>query len=158
MAIESYQEKILAQLIEQESLLSKLYGLFARQFPEQGEFWTKLSREEERHARLIEKLRDAAQKGTVHFDEGKIKTYTLTAFIGQLYKVVEKAERGEFTLSSAFAYAVDYESALIEKNVFTRFDSLHEKIKGTLGILQSETLKHVDRIRAAQKSSSRSTA
>lgn len=155
MSLETYQEKILDQLIEQEKLLSRLYALFAEQFPEQGEFWTNLSREEERHARLIEKLREAVRKGLVFFDEGKMKTYTLTAFIGQLVKIVEKAERGEFTLPSAFAHAVDYESALIEKNVFTRFDSVHEKVKGTLNILQSETLKHVDRIKSAQKSSRR---
>jgi len=60
---------------------------------------------------------------------------TLTAFITRLEGLIEKAERGEFDLSSAFAYAVDYESSLIEKNVFSRFDSLSAKAKGTLKML-----------------------
>ena len=64
---------------------------------------------------------------------------------------VEKAERKELGQPAAFAHAIDYELALIEKNVFTRFDSIHDKAKGVLRILQSETQQHVERIRQAKK-------
>ncbi|MFC1859010.1 ferritin family protein [Thermodesulfobacteriota bacterium] len=153
MSLKPFQEKILKQLIHQEVLLSRLYTLFSRQFPQQKEFWGKLSKEEERHAKLIEKLLEATKTGLIFFNEGKTKTYTLNAFITRLEGIIEKAESGEFDLSSAFAYAVDYESSLIEKNVFSYFDSLSDKAKGTLKILQSETVKHVERIRHAQKAS-----
>ncbi len=151
MSIKPFQEKILQQLINQEALLSKLYSIFSKQFPQYNEFWEKLSKEEERHAKLIEKLLAATKTGKIFFDEGKIKTYTLTAFITRLEGIIEKAERGEFTYSSAFSYAVDYESSLIEKNVFSHFDSLSDKAKGTLKILQAETINHVERIRNARK-------
>ena len=150
MSLKPFQEKILEQLIEQEDLLSKLYTIFSEQFPEHKEFWGKLSQEENRHAKLITRLYQASQKGTIVFDEGKIRTYTLTAFITRLKGIIEKAERGEFTDASAFSYAVDYESSLIEKNVFSHFDSLSTKIKGTLDILRSETINHVKRIKDAK--------
>lgn len=151
MKLKPYQEQIIQQMVAQEKLLSRLYALFAQQFPEYAEFWGKLSKEEETHSKLIEKLWEAEKKGLVFFDEGKVKTYTLNLLIGRLEEVVEKAERRGFDLPAAFAYAVDYESALIEKNVFTHFDSLNDKIKGSLKILQDETLKHVERIRHMQK-------
>lgn len=151
MKLKPYQEKIIQQMVTQEKLLSRLYALFAQQFPEYAEFWGKLSKEEETHSKLIEKLWEAEKKGLVFFDEGKVKTYTLNLLIGRLEEVVEKAERRGFDLPAAFACAVDYESALIEKNVFTHFDSLNDKIKGSLKILQDETLKHVERIRHMQK-------
>ena len=151
MELEPFQEKIIDQLIQQETLLSKLYAHFAEQFPRHATFWENLSREEQRHANLIEKLREAALAGKVFFDEGQMKTYTLNAFISRLEEVVAKAGRGEMSLAAAFSYAVDYESSLIEKKVFSRFDSLSDKAKGTLGILQAETEKHVDRIRKARK-------
>jgi len=149
--IEPFQEKIIKQLIDQETMLSKLYTLFSEQFPECQKFWKNLSKAEERHAKLIEKLLEAAKKGIVFFDEGKMKSYTLAAFLTRLESIVQKAQRCEYSLTSAFVCAMDYESSLIEKNVFTHFDSLGEKAKTTLKILQSETIDHVEHIRNAQK-------
>ena len=88
MSLQHYQEKILSQLIDQEYSLSRLYGLFAEQFPGMTDFWIKLSREEKRHAQLIEKLREAEKKGIVMFDEGKVKTYTLNTFLERLEKII----------------------------------------------------------------------
>ena len=62
MALKPYQEKIIQQMIDQERLLSELYALFAKEFPQYSEFWTELSEEEKRHARLIAKLEEAEKK------------------------------------------------------------------------------------------------
>jgi len=153
MSLEPYQEEILKQLINQEALLSRLYTLFSRQFPQSEKLWKKLSKEEERHAKLIEKLYEATKTGLIFFNEGKTKTQALAVFIKRLEGIVEKAEKGKINFSEAFAYAIDYESSLIEKNVFLAFDSLSAKAKATLKMLQSETIKHVDRIKLAQESS-----
>jgi len=151
MGLNPNQEKIIQQLVAQERLLSKLYTIFAEQFPNYADFWAKLSKEEENHAKLIEKLRQAEQKGLVFFDESKINIYSLKTFIDKLEKTVKKAEKGEFTLLSAFAHAVDYESALIEKNVFTHFVPANTKVKNTLKILQSETFKHIENMNNMRK-------
>jgi len=63
MELEPYQEKILTQLIDQEVLLSKLYALYSNQFPQYKEFWENLSKEEARHAKLIERLSEATKTG-----------------------------------------------------------------------------------------------
>jgi len=152
MELKSHQEKIIKQLVTQEEMLSKLYGYFSEQFPEYGNFWDKLSSEEQRHARLIQKLFDAAKREKIFFDEGKMTTYTLSSFISRMEDILNKAENGEYTMATALICAVDYENSLIEKNIFTHFDSLNDKVKGTLKILQSETINHVDLIRKAQKS------
>jgi len=151
MSVKPYQEKILEQMIRQEKLLSRLYALFSKQFPQHQSFWLELAQEEARHAQLIMKLFEAAKKGIVFFDEGKTKTGTLSVFLSRLEGILQKAERGEFTISSALIFTADYESSLIEKNVFSRFDSLSDKAKDTLKILQSETIKHVERVKTVQK-------
>jgi len=151
MKVKPYQEKILHQYRTQETLLSKLYSVFAGQFPEYKEFWERLSAEEEKHARLVEKLSLAAMKGLVLFDEGKIKTVALDTFIKHLEALIANAERGEFQALTAFSIAADYETSLIEKNVFTRFGALSEKSKKVLNILNSETLEHIERVKEAAK-------
>ena len=151
MSSMSYQENVIQQLITQESLLSKLYATFAEQFPEYKEFWTKLSEEEATHALQIKILNQAEKKGLVLFDESKTKTYILETFISRLEKIVDKAEKGEVDLSSAFAFALDVETALIEKNIFTHFDSLSDESRSLLEMLQSETLEHVGKVKQMQK-------
>lgn len=151
MELKPHQEKIIKQLITQEKMLSNLYTIFSKQFPEYSKIWEKLSKEEQRHARLIQKLFDAAKRGKIFFDEGKMKTFTLEAFISRMEGILQKAENGEFTMETALVCAVDYENSLIEKNIFTHFDSLSDKVKGTLKILQSETIEHVGFIKEIQK-------
>lgn len=147
MGLQPYQEKMLTLLERQEVMLAELYDTFARTFPKQADFWTGLAKEEQRHAQLIAKLREASQKGVVLFDEGKMKTYTLQAFIENLDKILTRAKRGEINLASAFAFAVDFESSLIEKNVFANFNAITDKAQGVLKVLQAETVNHMDRIK-----------
>ena len=150
MSLEPNEKKLLKQLIHQEVLLSKLYALFSRQFPKHKEFWVKLSKEESRHAKLLEKLFEATKTGAIFFDEEKIETYQLDTFLTRLEGIIDKAEREEFNLTSALACAVNYETSLIERNIFSYFDSLGDKAKGTLTILQSETMKHIEWIKRVQ--------
>jgi len=147
MGLQTYQEKMLTLLERQELMLAELYEAFAQTFPKHTEFWTGLAKEEQRHAQLIAKLREASQKGVVVFDEGKMKTYTLQAFIDNLEKILVRAKNKEISLASAFAFAVDFENSLIEKNVFANFNAITEKAQGVLKVLQAETLNHMDRIK-----------
>ena len=151
MGLKPFQEKILQQLIQQENMLSELYEIFADQFPLHEKFWEKLSLEEKRHSKLLEKLYAAATTEKISFDEGKIKSITLNAFLSRLGDIIIKAKNNEYTLSAALTCAVDYETSLIEKKIFTHFDSLNKKVKDTLKILQSETLNHVDQVRKARE-------
>lgn len=157
MGLKTHQEKLIQQLITQEEMLSNLYGHFSDQFPEYGKFWQNLAKEEQRHARLIQKLLDAAKKGKIFFDEGKMTTYTLNSFITRMEDILQKAKNGEYTMTTALVCAVDYENSLIEKNIFTHFDSLSDKVKDTLKVLQSETINHADVIRKVQKSMAKKT-
>ncbi|MEW6670584.1 MAG: hypothetical protein AB1427_02720 [Thermodesulfobacteriota bacterium] len=114
-------------------------------------FWEKLSLEENKHARLVEKLSQAVVKGLVTFDEGKIKTYALETFIKHLETLIAKAENGEIQARTAFTLAVDYETSLIEKNVFTHFGALTEKSKSVMKILIAETQEHIERVKVMQQ-------
>lgn len=150
MGLDPAQNKIVELLILQEQKISELYALFARQFPQQEAFWENLSIEEKKHAQWLEKLFEAAKSEKIIFNQKKITIHTLSAFIKRLDDILSKAKRGEFTLTSALHCAVDYESSLIEKNIFSHFDSPHEKIDEILKKIQSETENHVESIKKVQ--------
>ena len=146
------QEKVLEQLTAQERLLSQLYSLFSGQFQQYEDFWKGISKDEERHAAVLEKLHDAAEKGAVLFDEGKLNPSALNTYITRLESLLQRAKDGKFNISSALASAVDYESSIIESKMFTRFEPINSKAKNALQTLHAETESHVARIKDLQKS------
>jgi len=135
-------------MIRQESLLSKLYPLFAEQFPEHGEVWDELAREEKKHANWLKQLYDAGEKSIVLFDEGKTKTQTMNIYIEHLEGIITRVENHELTLSQAIACTMDLERSLIEKNAFTHFDSISEQARSVLKRLALDTESHFKIIQA----------
>ena len=63
--LKPYQRKIIELMIRQESLLARLYSLFAEQFLEHSEVWNGLVEEEKKHAAWLEQLFNAGDKGIV---------------------------------------------------------------------------------------------
>jgi rubrerythrin len=145
--LEPYQQKIIELMERQESLLSEVYGIFAEKFPDHTKFWTKMAYDEKKHASIIKKLYDLIGKDNVAFDEGKIKTYTLNTFIAYVEKIKNKVETEDITILQALTYANDFEQSLVEKNIFSHFDSMAPKVKAALEALKTETEKHRDLIK-----------
>ena len=151
MALHPDQSELLEQLISQEEMISRLYEIFSKQFPQHASFWKELSLAEVRHAKLLKQLQEAVKKEQVIFDSGNITTKTLSFYLTRLEEVLQKAKAGEFTLQTALVCAVDYESSLVEKKIFSLFDSPHTKTIEVLNILQSETEEHVEFIKNIQR-------
>lgn len=150
--LESYQKVIIELFYKQELLLSKLYEKFAIQFPDYASFWTTLAQEEKLHAKWIKTFYQAEKKDLVFFDEGRVKTHTLKTMIGHLESVLAQAERGEFGLAKAIAYTLDFERALIEKNVFTHFKATNNDVKIIMEKLERETKGHIDKVQEMKTS------
>ncbi|MEA3332218.1 MAG: hypothetical protein U9Q58_01295, partial [Pseudomonadota bacterium] len=103
---------------------------------------------EKKHAIWLRQLYDAGEEGFILFDEGKIKTYTMNAYIEHLEGVIARAENQELTMVQAISFTLDFERSLIEKNVFTHFDSTSEKARSVLTRLNRETENHIKRVQA----------
>lgn len=146
--LKTYQKEIIKLMIRQETLLAKLYMLFAQQFPKHREVWNELAKDEKNHANWLKQLYDAGEKGIVLFDDGKVKTPALKNYIAYLEQLIAMAEKKELTIDKAVAYTMDFEKSLIEKNVFTHFDSTSEKARNILNRLNSETKGHIEKIQA----------
>jgi hemerythrin len=147
MALNDHQIDILDLYQSQELRLAELYRAFGDRFTADQTFWNRLVHEEQVHAQIIEKLRDATQKGVLIFDAAKVGTETLKVMIDRIQRLLQRALAGELNRIEALAQALDLESALIEKGVFTRFEPLTEKARAVLRKLNAETLDHVVRVR-----------
>jgi len=150
--LKPFQKKIIDSMVKQEKLLFKLYTLFAAQFPQHAQLWNELAKEESKHASWLTQLHEAADKGVVLFEEGRIKTYTMTSFIEYLEQIIAKAENNELTLAHAVASALDLERSLLEKNVFSHFEGMADKARSVLKQLAKETENHVGTVQRLKDS------
>ena len=143
MAMKPYQEKIIQLYETQERQLAELYSAFSDRFEADRVFWRELAAEEAKHAVIVAKLYSAVEKGGVLFDEGKVKTYTLAKMIEHTEALLDLSRRGAMDRIVALSQAVDLESSLIEKGVFSHFEALTDKAQAVLKRLNGETLDHI---------------
>jgi len=65
----------------------------------------------------------------------------MKTYIAHLEQIITRAEKEELTLAQAVPFTLDFENSLIEKNVFTHFDSTSEKARIILNRLVMDDAK-----------------
>ena len=145
-SLKGYQSKIIILLTRQELILAELYRFYAGLYPDLREFWSELSREQMEHATWVEYCYKKAEEGTVNFEEGKIKTYTVESFVKYLEDNLAKVKEKAPSPQGAFALALGIENSLLIKRVFDRFQSGDQELTSLLGSLREKKKDHLKRL------------
>ena len=151
MGLEEKQIEIIELLAEHEKEISRLYQEYARIFPEQKDFWSKIVREEIEHANWIFKLRSKIKEGSLYFEEGRFKTDAIKTSIEYIKNQITKAQNNKISIKNALSVARDIESGLIEKKFFEVFEPDCREIKQVLLDLAAATREHYNRIEKVWK-------
>ncbi|MEA2022209.1 MAG: hypothetical protein U9N08_07025 [Candidatus Caldatribacteriota bacterium] len=151
MPLSEAQIKTIKLLAEHEKVISQLYKEYARKFPEQKDFWSKIAREEIEHASWIFKLRSQTEEGSLYFKEGRFKSEAIKTSLKYVKSQITKAQNKKISAKNALSIARDLESGLIEKKFFEIFESDCREIKQVLRDLAAATREHRNRIEKAWK-------
>jgi hypothetical protein len=144
--IKDYQKMIFDLMIAQELFISKLYSLFSVQFRDYYVFWNDLSKEEKQHADCLNGLIKFIELGEILFHEDNVNAIALNTFIEYIIKIIDRAEKGGMIFKEALSISKDVELSLIEKIAFTHFDSVSDRMKSVLNLLEEKTKNHIERI------------
>jgi len=159
MELKEYQKNILNLLIEHEAEIGKLYAVYADKFQEYKEFWSELSKEEEKHANWIKDLAKMIEDGKVFFDQKRFNLEAISSSLTELKTNILKSKHDDVLLINALSAAYYYEMALIERKFFEVFDTDSAELKNVLFNLSEETIKHQKKIKEAlEKERSKSDA
>ena len=145
------QLKVIKLLAEHEKAISQLYKEYARKFPEQKDFWSKIAEEEIEHASWIFKLRSQVEKGSLYFKEGRFKTEAIETSLEYVKSQITEAQNNKISAKNALSVARDLESGLIEKKFFEVFEPDCREIKQVLLDLAVATREHYNRIEKVWK-------
>jgi thiol-disulfide isomerase/thioredoxin len=146
MPLTETQLKVIKLLAEHEKAISQLYREYARKFPEQKDFWSKIAAEEIEHASWIFKLRSQAEKGSLYFKEGRFKIEAIKTSLEYVKSQITEAQNNKISAKNALSVARDLESGLIEKKFFEIFEPDCREIKQVLLDLAAATREHYNRI------------
>lgn len=146
MPLQSYQLKIIRLYMEQELALATLYEKFSRAYPEYGDYWLTMAKDEREHAGWVKLLGEQTERGKVIFGEGKARTYTVASFISYVKGILTRLDRENFTMVTAVAIASDIEASLLERNVFTLFRGESAEAARIIGTLQEGQKSHAAKL------------
>jgi len=146
MPLTETQLKVIKLLAEHEKAISQLYKEYARKFPEQKDFWSKIAAEEIKHASWIFKLHSQAEKGLLYFKEGRFKIEAIETSLEYLKSQITEAQNNKISAKNALSVARDLEGGLIEKKFFEVFEPDCREIKQVLLDLAAATREHYNRI------------
>ena len=131
-------------LIENEELVSKLYTIYAKKFPEEKEFWLEKAAEEDVHAELLKGVRPIMQETPSFFQEDRFSMEAIELSIAFVKDLIQKAENS--SLINALSMARDIEHSLIERNFFKVMPRDSIPLKNAFIKIEQDTKKHREEI------------
>ncbi len=126
---------------ELESQLSRLYTIYDHKFP-LTKIWPMLIGEEKKHESWLMQMIPKIEDGTIYFYRDDITVQNIDDMIGNIEKEIIRAENSAVSLKTAVATALDFEDSVLEKNIFSYFDSEYPAIEDILDKLKDDTQRH----------------
>ena len=142
------QEKceIIQMMITYEETLNRLYRDFSKSFPEQKDFWFKLSVEEDAHATWVKTLYEKLKQGEVEFADDRIPGDEIKKALDRFEELTTRMKKEDITLLEALELAGEVENSMLEARFFEFFEGDSDEIHETFERLGSQTREHLDRI------------
>lgn len=135
--------EMLKLLDTHEKALSKVYGGFARKFPDYQKFWAKMSSDEIAHAHMISIFLRDARAGLLGIDIDKIKIASIRNALDYLKEVMVDISKPDMQPVNAFSIALDIEQCMIEKRFFEVIERSSPELLRILSALDAATKEHI---------------
>ncbi|MHC4518628.1 MAG: ferritin family protein [Planctomycetota bacterium] len=132
----------LARLKMHEQAIGRLYKTYAQRFPEQAEFWSGLSREEDQHAKWIDTLQAEIRDDPTSLVANRFPAEAIEHSIAFVAKLITKANSPDFTPLNAVSAALNLEQGLLENKYFEAFETDKAEVKRLLASLRDEAHAH----------------
>jgi len=143
---------IMQAMINLELVLAKFYKSLALKWPEDGEFWEHIRKDEVTHAKNLKVLFDFIKKRPEEFSAGR--SFNLTAIksiSAHIESTGEKVQAGEIKRDRIFAVAGDLERSLMESNYPEIVKSTNMEFQNAVSMIHNETVEHEKLIREKVK-------
>jgi len=138
---------VVLALADHEEAMSALYSAYAKAFPEVGDLWTSLARDEHGHGALLRSLEERTGDLAAFVENRGYDLADVQADTARLRNLAQVTPVAGFPLQEAFRAALKLEDSLIESRIFVACDGDPPEVAEVVDTLRVQTEKHQRRLR-----------
>jgi len=139
--------EVLKKMAMFEMIIGELYSLCANTWPEDGEFWLSIWRDEIRHAQFINNIIEIISKKPENFEKGRpFNVFALEKTISEIKNWMEKIERKEISCEQFLYIARDLEGGYLEDRYSEIVKTKDIEYLTLMQKIVNDTAKHKEKI------------
>ena len=147
MSISSDYSTVFENMLNYEKKLHLIYNMLAIKFLEHKDFWRDIASDENTHALMLESFISSynkdkesfAKNRNFHFEEIEKNLSMANDFLDEL-------QSGDISLEHAMKFALEAESSLVERDIFTCHDNDPDELKRIFKVLYGQSVEHYTKI------------
>ena len=145
-------DALIGLLKKHELTIAALYDQFALNLPQAADDWQTFVKEEQLHAKWIDKLHQYLKAGKLSFEQTKFTTQSVKTAISYIENQIEKNKKDKPGLRQSLTIAIDIEKSLLESAFFKVFNLDDPKADKIRNQLIDATKTHVNKLMEWQSS------
>jgi len=138
---------LLEEMAFNEEKIMELYWIYEHKLPVYAQVWKKLAEEEKGHANILKSFAMLSDGREIEADLKGITMEAVKNSIKFLNREIEKTKTTKLTGADAFETAVKIESSLLEKSIFSSFDTKDKDLKKIINVLETDTRRHYEKVK-----------
>jgi len=146
MAAHDEAREVVLALAEHEEAMSALYSAYAAEYPQVGDLWTSLARDEHGHGKLLRSLPERTDDLSAFVSNREYSLDEIRADTGRLKNLAAVTPAAGLPLQEAFRVALKLEDSLIESQIFVVHDGDPAEVTAVIDTLREQTEKHQRRL------------
>ena len=146
MAATDDPRDVVLALAEHEEAMSALYSAYAEEFPQVGDLWTSLARDEHGHGALLRSLPAKTDDLAAFVDNREYDIADVRADTARLRNLAQVTPAAGFPLQEAFRVALKLEDSLIESQIFVVHEGDPPEVTEVVDTLREQTERHQRRL------------
>lgn len=140
--------EVLGALVKTEDLMAVFYTACSEAWPEYSSFWMSLAMEEEKHSRIVSRLKEILAANPTMFEPGDPVEYSaVESYNLGISEMAEEIHRGAIPLESALRFAEGMESSLLESRFLSLLTSKSSTYRELQDRVSRDTASHQKMIR-----------
>ena len=137
---------VVLALAEHEEAMSALYSAYAEQYPEVGDLWKSLARDEHGHGALLRSLAEKSGDMTAFVENRQYDLAEVQADTSRLRNLAQITPVAGFPMQEAFRVALKLEDSLIESQIFIPYEGDPAEVTAVVEKLREQTEQHQRRL------------
>lgn len=144
----SFQMHKVNVLLEYNELLTQLYQLCNRRFPDHKNLWQKLFTEKRSHIKWVNSLQPKVDAGTIGIDPVSFKVEAMRLLMQSIQTKMDDLKSNPIAFQPTLVFVRDIEDGMLEKNFFSIFQGDLPEFKNKKLTLELEHQNNVKMIKS----------